>query len=179
LGALRVANTKIIDDKCEYKIIDDKCEYNIVCVMFPEAGCEVAGLVSVWGQECNKCVVGNASCMGEAILHASFNADIEAAVGFNKVPQLIQIHDGIGDCVASDTHIFEIYERGSKEEILDIHDHEPPICGGDHAVEEAFGSAEVGSLGACVEQILNAVATDCPANAGWILFIRSMCAYNA
>jgi len=109
---------------------------------------------------------------------ADFHVDVTVV---DKVMQFVVIHDCWGNNSDWDAHVGIVsgLHGCAKVEILEVAHHAPRAGGGDNAVEEEFGGDDVGSLGADIAQVFNAVTTNGPPDAMRHGFFRSMGAYNA
>ena len=65
-------------------------------------------------------------------------------------------------------------EFAAEVEIFQVDGHEASVGGADDAVEEELASDEVGSLGGFVEGVVDAIASDCPADSSWVVFFRTI-----
>jgi len=99
-------------------------------------------------------VIGNLASLRESI-HAPPDFDIDVAI-VDKGMQLVVVHDGRGKDCHGDVHV-SIVSRlhgGSKVEIFEITHHAAGTRGENNAIEKQFGSDEVSSFSADINQCI-------------------------
>ena len=131
----------------------------------------------MWCEIADELVVGEASCLGQAI-HPAADFHVDIAVVEERC-QVVLGNDVVGQHPNGDAHIFVTCHWRSQVKIFEVGGEEHAIFGGEDAVDQQFGSGEVGGLGADVERIIDLVAADGPTNAMWLCLFRSPCRNRA
>ena len=156
------------------KIVDNEGEGEWACIVFPKAGREGHGCVTVGRQMFYKMVIGNASGLGEAV-HPFSDFDVDVTV-VDEGTEIVLGHDGVGDDGDGDAHVGIVFGfHGSiKVKILEVACHETGVRGRDDAVEEGLDGDEVGGFCADVSIVLDAVPSDSKADAMGVGFFGAV-----
>ena len=120
--------------------------------------------IAVRSQELDETIIGETTCLGQTI-HALAYFNVNIAV-MNEFGQVIFEHDGFGDHTYGDAHVGEVFgfHWCFQVKVFEINRYEFAIGSRDDAVEHCFDSGEIGSLGADVAIVVDAVAANSEAD---------------
>jgi len=89
------------------------------------------------------------------------------------------ISSGIMVMTDAHVHIIGWWHGGTQVKIFEVTHHALGARGGDDAVEEEFGSDDIGCFGANITSIFDTITTNSPMDAIWDQFFGAMCTNNA
>jgi hypothetical protein len=128
-----------------------------------------SGTVAKGGKMFNKAAVGQDAGLREAI-HAFANLNHDKVI-VDKWFEVVLFHDAVGNGRQGNMHVFQPFRGGVEIEAGNVDGHEPGICCGDDAVEEAFGDGDIGGGSADLARVVNSVTDNDEVDAGFFLFL--------
>ena len=136
------------------EVVDYEAETDGSSYMHEEAWDGFGLVVSMCGEMWDEVVIGNLACLWESV-HAFVDFDEEKSVLVNKVVEVVEIDDLLGNGGDVDAHVFWVWQVVVEVVVFDVHGHEECIIGADDAVEEDFGSDHAGGFGADVVWVID------------------------